>query len=203
MLHFPDPLTAAATEILVYCLSVSADMALPDMLGDEWADAYPLSAKCLTPEQSREALLDLLDKLQLPQDYVPTTYHWLLMYECLETHIACLNDDSWPERVERFKALGDARDASYLSFPLDSHGTEGVSINFEGFVEMYFWDTDFLLDPSTFYQLGATSKKQLGYPGDLFSVLTGLTPHPTELVLHDIDEFEARESERGETNEEL
>jgi hypothetical protein len=202
MLHFSSPLTPVATKMILYCLEISADLARVETSDDEWAMTYALSAKCLTQERAREVLLDLLDKLRLPQDYVLTTYHWLLMYECLHLHIECLNDDPWPALVEDLKASQDARDASYLSFPLDSQGTEGVSIDFEAFIDTYFWDTDFLLDPSTFYQLGASSKKQLGYRVDLFSVLTGLTPHPAELVLKRVDEFESTEEEEDDTTKE-
>jgi hypothetical protein len=201
MLHFSSPLTPVATKMILYCLEISADLARVETSDDEWAMTYALSAKCLTQERAREVLLDLLDKLRLPQDYVLTTYHWLLMYECLHLHIECLNDDPWPALVEDLKASQDARDASYLSFPLDSQGTEGVSIDFEAFIDTYFWDTDFLLDPSTFYQLGASSKKQLGYRVDLFSVLTGLTPHPAELVLKRVDEFESTEDDDDTTKE--
>lgn len=202
MLHFSSPLTPVATKMILYCLEISADLARVETSDDEWAMTYALSAKCLTQERAREVLLDLLDKLRLPQDYVLTTYHWLLMYECLHLHIECLNDDPWPALVEDLKASQDARDASYLSFPLDSQGTEGVSIDFEAFIDTYFWDTDFLLDPSTFYQLGASSKKQLGYRVDLFSVLTGLTPHPAELVLKRVDEFESTEEDDDDTTKE-
>jgi hypothetical protein len=130
------------------------------MLDDEWAMAYPLSAKCFTRQRACEVLLDLLDKLQLPQEYVPTTYHWLLMYECLHLHIECLNDDPWPDFVDGLKASRVAQDAAYLDFPLDSQGRTGVSIDFESFIDVYFWDTDFLLDPSIFYQLGVPSRQR-------------------------------------------
>ena len=199
MLHFPCSLTPAATDILVYGLEISADLAR-DMSGDEWAMAYPLSAKCLTPQRAHEALLDLLEKLRQSQEYVPTTYHWLLIYECLHLHIECLNDDLWPDLVQHLKTSRDARDTPYLSFSPEVQGQEGLHIDFERFIEMYFWDTDFLLDPSTYYQLGATSKQQLGYPADLFSVLTGLPPHPTELVLKRVEEFEPTEPEREGAN---
>jgi len=63
--------------------------------------------------------------------------------------------------------------------------------DFEAFIEAYFWDTDFLLEPSTFYQLGAPSRQQLGYRADLFGVLSGLLPHPAELVLKTVEEVEA------------
>ena len=191
MLYFPCPLTPAATELVRYCLEISADLVRDDALGDEWAMAYPLSAKCLTRQQAREVLLDLLDKLQLPQDYVPTTYHWLLMYECLHLHIECLNDDFGPDFVDGLKALREARDTPYLRFRPDSQGRAGFYIDFEAFIEAYFWDTDFLLDPSTFYQLGSPSRQQLGYRADLFGVLSGLLPHPAELVLKTVEEVEA------------
>jgi hypothetical protein len=200
MLHFPCPLTPAATEVFQYCLEISADLARADMLDDEWAMAYPLSARCFTRQRACEVLLDLLDKLRLPQEYVPTTYHWLLMYECLHLHIECLNDDPWPDFVDGLKASRVAQDATYLDFPLDSQGSAGVSIDFESFIDVYFWDTDFLLDPSTFYQLGAPSRQQLGYRADLFGVLSGLPPHPAELVLKTVDEFEATGSEGEESN---
>jgi hypothetical protein len=157
---------------------------------------------CLSPigqvldrQQAREVLLDLLDKLRQPQDYVPTTYHWLLIYECLHLHIEGLNDDFGPDFVESLKALREARDAPYLRFRRDAQGRAAFYIDFEAFVEAYFWDTDFLLDPSTFYQLGAPSRQQLGYRADLFGVLSGLLPHPDELVLKTVEEVEAMGSE--------
>ncbi len=198
MLHFPGPLTPAATALLQYCLEISADLVRLDPSDDMWAMAYPRSATCLTRDQACEVLRDLLDTLQRPQTYVPTTYHWLVMYECLHLHIEVLNDDPAPDLVEQLKAAADARDAWYLCFPRDAQGSEGLSIDFEGFIETYFWDTDFLLDPSIFSQLGAPAKKQLGYRADLFGVLMGLIPHATELVLKRVDACEPTESEHEE-----
>jgi hypothetical protein len=64
---------------------------------------------------------------------------------------------------------------------------------------MYFWGTDFLLDASTYAQLGASAKQQLGFCADLFGVVSGLLPHPAELVLQPLEEAEAPgpESEAG------
>jgi hypothetical protein len=199
MLRFSEPLTAAATEILRCCLEMSADLAHDDALGDEWALTYPLSARCLTAERARETLLDLLDKLSRPELYVPTTYHELLMYECLEIEIACFNDGLLPGLFETLKGLAEPRDAAYLHFPPKSQGQEGGSIDFDAFIDAYFWDTDFLLDPSTFEQMGARLKQRLGYRADLFGVLSGLLPHPAELVLkrHDASETTTPEREAG------
>jgi hypothetical protein len=99
MLCFPCPLTAAATEIFVSCLEISADLMIDMDPPEAWHDAYPLSAACFTPELARETLLDLGAKLRLPEEYVPTEYHWLLMYECLKSLIEVLNDDPLPSIV--------------------------------------------------------------------------------------------------------
>jgi hypothetical protein len=148
-------------------------------------------------------LLDLLDKLQQPQTYIPTTYHWLLLYECLSCHNEYLNDDPEPHIVAALKALRVARDAAYLAFPRARHGRERLSIDFEAFIGLYFWDTDFLLEASTYAQLGAAAKQQLGFRADVFGVVSGLLPHPAELVLPPLAAAEAPEPEGEESHEEL
>ena len=202
MLQFASPLTPVATDLLRAALEICADLSRAETPADEWPMSFPLSARCLTQERARGALLDLLDKLHLPQMYVPTTYHWLLLYECLHFYIELVNDDPWSDLVERFKALRDVRDAAYLDFPLDLQGVEGVTVYFEAFLDLYFWDTDFLLDPSTYYGLDAPAKQQLGYRADLFGVLSGLQPHPAELELKRADEVGPTGPEREADNDE-
>jgi len=183
MLRFSEPLTPAAAEILRCCLEMSADLARDDALGDEWPLTYPLAARCFTAKLARDTLLDLLGKLPRPQLYAPTTYHELLMYECLEVEIACFNDGLLPGLFDTLKGLAEARDASYLHFLPGPPGQEGGAIDFHAFIDAYFWDTDFLLDPSTFERMDALAKQRLGYRADLFGALSGLTPHPAELAL--------------------
>jgi hypothetical protein len=194
MLRFSEPLTPAAAEILRCCLELSADLARDDALGDEWPLTYPLAARCFTAKLARDTLLDLLGKLPRPQLYAPTTYHELLMYECLEVEIACFNDGLLPGLFDTLKGLAEARDASYLHFLPGPPGQEGGAIDFHAFIDAYFWDTDFLLEPSTFEQMDARLKERLGYRADLFGVLSGLTPHPAELVLKRCDAFEATDA---------
>jgi hypothetical protein len=62
---------------------------------------------------------------------------------------------------------------------------------------MYFWDIDFLLDASTYAQLGAAAKQQLGYRADVFGVVSGLLTHPAELALKTVEEVEATEPGGG------
>ena len=49
MLRFPSPLTAAATEIFISCLEISADVVIDFDPPDAWRDMYPPAA-CFTPE---------------------------------------------------------------------------------------------------------------------------------------------------------
>ncbi len=145
MLRFQTPLTAAAREIIVYCLGVAADEII-DVSEDHeaWAAAYPLSSACLTRELAQRVLLARLDTLDAPALYVPTEYHWLLMYECLKEHLALFNDAPVPSVVTRLRTLARDQDTVYLHLPKRPRGTAGVWVDFDEFIDGYFWDTDFL-----------------------------------------------------------
>jgi hypothetical protein len=188
MLCFPCPLTAAATEIFVSCLEISADLMIDMDPPEAWHDAYPLSAACFTPELARETLLDLGAKLRLPEEYVPTEYHWLLMYECLKVQIEVLNDMPLPALVAQLTTLAMAHDALYLSLPTRAKGVEGFHIDFDALIDTYFWDTDFLMDAESFARLSAEAKTNLGFSPNVFGVTQGLAPHPEELVLRRAEE---------------
>jgi hypothetical protein len=188
MLRFPSLLTAAATEIFISCLEISADVVIDFDPPDAWRDMYPLSAACFTPELARETLLDLIAKLRLPEAYVPTEYHWLLMYECLQALVEVLNDEPLPSLVTQLTTLATAQDALYLSLPARSEGVAGFHIDFDALVDTYFWDTDFLLDGETVIQLDADAKASLGFSPSVFGVTQGLAPHPDELVLRRAEE---------------
>jgi hypothetical protein len=189
MLRFQDPLTPAAREILVYCLEVAADEIL-DLYEDDaaWATAYPLSSACFSRELARRVLLEVLDKLDAPELYVPTDYHWLLMYECLKEHMALFNDVPVPSVVKRLRTLANDQDTAYVHLPKRPRGTAGMWIGFDEFIEVYFWDTDFLTDAGMFAELTPEAKQQLGFSREAFGVTHGLTPHPDELVLRPWEE---------------
>jgi hypothetical protein len=61
-----------------------------------WQEVHPRSATCFTPALAQATLLDLVDKLRLAEEYVPSYYHRLLMYECLQGQIEALNDAPAP-----------------------------------------------------------------------------------------------------------
>jgi hypothetical protein len=183
MLRFQTPLTAAAREIMVYCLEVAADE-IVDLYEDQeaWATAYPLASACFTRELARRVLLELLDTLDAPVLYVLTDYHWLLVYECLKEQIALFNDGPVPSVVTRLRSLASDQDTAYLHLPKRSRGTTRVWIGFDEFVDVYFWDTDFLLEVGLLDHLAPEGKQQLGLSGEVFGVTHALAPHPDELI---------------------
>jgi hypothetical protein len=184
MLRFQTPLTATAREIVVYSLAAAADE-IVDLYEDHeaWATAYPLSSACFTRELANSVLLDLVDKLDAPEWYVPTDYHWLLMYECLKEQLALFNDAPVPSVVDRLRTLASDQDTAYLHLPKRSRGTAGMWIGFDEFIDVYFWDTDFLTNAEMFSHFTPEDKQQLGFSGEAFGVTHGLAPHPDELVL--------------------
>ncbi len=202
MLRFPCPLTAAAMEIFVSCLELSADEVINFDPPDAWRDAYPLCATCFTRELARETLLDLLAKLRLPEEYAPTEYHWLLLYECLQVQIEVLNDMPLPLLVEQLKTLATGQDAVYLSLPTRAKGVAGFHMDFAALIDAYFWDTDFLMDAELFSRLGPDAKASLGFSASVFGVVQGLSPHPDELVLRRSEEFGPRQTTRESEPEE-
>ena len=105
MLRFACPLTAAATEIFVSCLELASDQVIDIAPPEAWREGYPRAATCFTRELARETLVDLLVKLRLPEEYVPTEYHWLLLYECLQVQIEVLNDMPLPLLVKQLTTL--------------------------------------------------------------------------------------------------
>ena len=168
------------------------------------AEAYPLSATCFTPELARATLVDLVAKLRLPEEYVPTDYHWLLMYECLQGQIEALNEDPLPSPCESPDGTGDGPRCalSHVTCPR-ARMSRASHIDFDALVDMYFWDTDFLLDAEQFARLEPDAKASLGFSPSVFGVIQGLAPHPDELVLRRAEEGAPRSESEQEEDEGL
>lgn len=143
----------------------------------------PFLLRMFYPGGGPQGLLDLLDKPDAPEWYVPTEYHWLLLYECLKEQMALFNDAPVPSVVTRLRTLAGEQDTAYLHLPRRSGGTTGVWLDFDEFIDVYFWDTDFLMDVGVLDHLTPEAKPQLGLSGEVFGVTHALAPHPDELVL--------------------
>ncbi len=96
---------------------------------DSWEGLYPETSQCLSPYTVVRVLMQLLAAMHDSQIYQLTNLHWLVLYESLKNFCATHND------------LLDEFDQ--LTRPLGEYRVGGIDA--EALVEMYFWDTDFLL----------------------------------------------------------
>jgi hypothetical protein len=188
MLRFQEPLTPAAKYLLVYSL-VGAEDELADFEVDDWEAQFPRSAACFSRELARTTMADLRGKLELPELYQPTDYHWLLIYEGLRLYFAILNDYQIAEVNQQLLALASKGD-SYLQFRRKRRPSLHVTIDFDRFIDQFFWDTDFLESAAVYEQLDPRAKQSLGANPKTFGVIQGLAPHPDELRLEVCSEGE-------------
>jgi hypothetical protein len=125
---------------------------------------------------------DLGEKLELPELYQLTDYHWLLLYEVLAQGLIPLNDWRVPEANRELVPLAGADDG-YLKVRRRGRRTPPVQIDFDGFIDQFFGDTDFLLSTVVYEGLDPEVKRKLGANPELFGVIQGMAPHPDELRL--------------------
>jgi hypothetical protein len=183
MLRFQQPLTPAAKYLMAYSLDVVEDewkefSADPD----GWIAAYPEVAKCFSPELACTTIRDLREKLERPELYQLTDYHWLLVYHVLAKGMIPLNDWQIPEVNEELQQLRSKADG-YLRIRRGRRRVPRVTIDFAWFIGEFFWDTDFLESPALYDQLSPDAKRQLGMNRETFGVIQGMAPHPQELRL--------------------
>ena len=128
---------------------------------EDWlCAAMPRGARFFTASQAREHLLAIQKAHQEDRLYDLTKYHWLLLYECLETFVEGFNEQ--PEG--RFcKDYGIQR------------------IDFSNLVRLFFWDTTFLSDHLA-KMTREESRTMLIWPESM-GLSAGFRTHPDELSL--------------------
>jgi len=94
-------------------------------------------------------------------------YHYLVIYDTLRYYCDIQNDlaNDSGEPILRIN--------NYTIYELD----------FDEIIEIYFWDTDFLIEEDIFLKLGEEEKLALGVNEELFGIVTGLKPHSSELLI--------------------
>lgn len=183
MFRFPRPLTPAAKYLMAYSLEVAADeWPALDADPEDWAESFPRLARCFSLKLACTVIRDLGEKLELPELYQLTDYHWLLVYEVLAQGLIPLNDWRVPEVNRELAPLAGADDG-YLKVQRRGRRTPQVQIDFDGFIDQFFWDTDFLLATTVYEGLDPEGKQKLRTNPELFGVIQGLAPHPDELRL--------------------
>ena len=157
----------------------------------EWTDydqegfsnSYPESAKCFHPKLAHKTLKLLLRASQAKSLYQLTDFHWLLLYEVLWKFCELFNDE--PEEFS--PALGK------------KYGF--CEIGFHEIIDLFFWDTDFLLSPDDLVDIGKFNRDQLGLSKETFGVVQRMVPHPEELKLVRLSKQEVKEWKEVTTEE--
>ncbi len=98
---------------------------------DLWEACYPESSRYLTAATCLDVLIQLFCASRDPIVYCPTDYHWLLLYEVLQ-NFCVIHNDLAPAAPKGWRPIGE--------FKLSE-------IDFDALVDIYFWDTDFLIEP--------------------------------------------------------
>ncbi len=176
MLRFATKPDGVFTDILHASLGGMRDM-LADLDTDAepfWTAQYPNAAYCFTVRGAVSVLDQLLIASRDLQVYQLTDYHWLLLYDCLRVYCDIHNDE--------------VKGAPQGALPIGPYRIG--PIDFDALVDVYFWDTDFLLDHITLAGLGPEGRENLDISDEVFGIAQGLPPHPQELKIIPWDEPE-------------
>ncbi len=168
MLRFQEPPDEISLAILHAAFADASDW-IDDNQDDpeDFARVYPESAKCFSPKLAKKTIKRLLRASHGRTLYQLTDYHWLLLYEVLSKFAELFNDE--PESVSGGSEL------------VTRYGIQEV--DFAEFLDLYFWDTDFLTDSEDLIQMGHESRESLGLNKEAYGVIQRWAPHPEELEL--------------------
>ena len=127
---------------------------------EDWLCAsMPRGARFFTAPQAREQLLALQKIFHDDRLYQLTKYHWLLLYECLDTFAQGFNEQP----------------VGWLAKKYGIH-----HIDFRKLIQLFFWDTSFLED-----HLAKMSRQEtrtmLIWPESM-GLTAGFKTHPDELA---------------------
>jgi len=144
----------------------------PKKAGNEFRLIFPLSARVFSPDTALRCLRDMLEKLFMTELFHLNNYHYLLIYDAVKLYTELHNDMVRTSGSRNEKMSAAAIGPYYIE-----------KINFERIRDIYFYDTDFLIDPEVMLSLGEEEKKNMAFNPETFSITQGLAPHPEELIL--------------------
>jgi hypothetical protein len=132
------------------------------------------ATRVFVPETALKTLKNMLHCHAGPGLYRLNDYHYLLLYDTLEYFCDIHNDMvlTAPNAREKKKASRIA-------------GVHIERIDFDDLIDIYFFDTDFLIDEDVVMNLGLERRKGLGIHDETFGISQGLTPHPEELKIRE------------------
>lgn len=121
---------AIVDEALRYGLSEAHFMSQEEDV-ETWEGVFPSSACRFSPSTAVVALKQLIMAVNDSRVFLIPDSHWLLLYECLKAFCSD-HDDLLEDDPEQRILVGSFR--------------MGI-LNCEAMVSLYYWDTDFLIDP--------------------------------------------------------
>jgi hypothetical protein len=166
MLRFarrPDPIFLA----ILHAALDDVQETLTDLEAGDWPAQYPTAVRCFSRDLARTTLGQLLTASRAKQLYQLTDYHWLLLYDCLRVYCEIHNDY--------------AREAPTQTMPVGPY--QIGAIDFDALLDLYFWETDFLLGGPILAGLGPDGRKSIDVSDEAFGISQGLPPHSDELKL--------------------
>ena len=167
MLRFAARPDKAFREIVTECLAIALDILVnEDQSDDEAMSCFDQRlAAMFTRAELARAVKRLLEAHEAKVLYMPTEYHWLILADLLETGIELHNQAA--------DAFGPRRVGSVLLGEID----------FDVVADIYFWDTDFLIDAKAFNTMDAEAKRQMEFSEGVFGAVNRLKPHPADLEM--------------------
>jgi hypothetical protein len=138
---------------------------------EDWLCAcMPRGARFFSATQAKEQLLALQHIQQDNRLYQITKYHWLLLYECLETYAHAFNEQP-------------------LGWLVRNYGIQ--QLDFSHLIKLYFWDLSFLSDHLA-KMSRQESRTMLIWP-ETVGLTAGFKTHPDELTFTLCDEAITRD----------
>ena len=134
MIYFqtkPDPVFNAILQEALISEAVEIKLLADDGAIESWEGLYPESSRRLTPYSAVRMLHQMLAAFRDANVYRLSDDYWLVLYECIRNFCATHND-LLEDFGNGFRPVGDFR--------------IGV-MDDDAIVNIYFWDTDFLLPP--------------------------------------------------------
>ena len=136
------------------------------------ASLMPNAAGVFVPETALKTLKKMLQCHTGPGLYYLNDYHYLLLYDTLESFCNLHND--------MVRIAPNAREKNRAS---RIAGVHIEKINFDDLVDIYYFDIDFLMDKDVVMNLGLDMRKGLGIQDETFAISQELAPHPDELAV--------------------
>ncbi len=137
---------------------------------EDFAGIFPVMAKVFTPSLARASLRQLRDRLDRPEIYYLNDYHYLLLFDMLQSYAVLHND---------MVASAGSGEEKRESSRVDPFFIE--QIDFDRLLGLYFFDIDFLTPPEVMLNIPPDFKKS--FNPEAFGISQGLLPHPEELEL--------------------